>query len=491
MKLSEKIKLFDFKGRDFPLIAGTVKFKLHNVHNGKDEVYEEHNMVTNALADMFTNNYGGLINYQVFENLYNTWLGGVLLFQNQLDVSEGSESNYAIPDCATNPVMAHAGQIPIGQAPYDQSDDLTRGNPDSTGTVCSVNSTKLRWEWGTSAGNGNIASLGLTHSDVGSYGCASKPDHSYSQCLSLLNPFVALGNMTRGGTNADNLNTAFAINGNTVYKFYLSDTSTVHIHKAPINNTKYKLQGGALLPITDYTQTVSATLPNAYRTTASCYFHFDFANNKLILFGVPSANQSNLYRDDIDLTNGTVTHQTITVTGVPLWDFRTSTRSGYGWGQDMLVPTKAIILNNYLYVFGIEYVLSGYHPMKMYKINLSNTTDVVEIDTTLLTVDNRLDGEDCSATACLVTPIGNKVVHQCYIIDSDVYYPLSLSKPSRSNLYSYAIPDSHSSPVFSTSNSLNVIYASKLYLATKWNLPQSVTKTSSQVMTVEYTLQEV
>ena len=54
MKLSEKIKELDFKGRDFPIIAGTVKFKLHNVHNGKDEVVEEHNMATNALKDIFT-----------------------------------------------------------------------------------------------------------------------------------------------------------------------------------------------------------------------------------------------------------------------------------------------------------------------------------------------------------------------------------------------------------------------------------------------------
>ena len=480
MKLSEKIKELDFKGRDFPIIAGTVKFKLHNVHNGKDEVVEEHNMVTNALADIFTNNYGGLINYQNFASLYNTWLGGVLLFQNQLNLT--SADDYFIPDSTTNPIKAHAGQTPF----TDQADDLTRGNPDSTGTVLAIDSTKLRWEWGTSAGNGTIASLGLTHSDVGSYGCGID-----SVAQKSLNPFVGLSPITRGGSYADNANTAMAVNGNMAYNFCLTDTSTVHIYKTPINNTKFKLQGDALLPISTYTTMVSATLPNAYRTTSACYYHFDFANNKLMLFGVPSANQPTLYRDDINLNDGTVTHQTITVTGVGLWDFRTSTRSGYGWGQDMLAPTKATILNNYLYVYGVEYVLAGYHPMKIYKINLSDTTDVVEVDTTLLTIDRRLDGEDTSATACLVTPIGNKIIHQSYIIDSDVYYPLSLSKPSRWNMYSYSIPNSISAPAFSTSDSINTVYACKLYLATKFNLPSAVTKTSAQSMTVEYQLSEV
>lgn len=480
MKLSEKIKELDFKGRDFPIIAGTVKFKLHNVHNGKDEVVEEHNMATNALKDVFTNNYGGLINYQNFADLYNTWLGGVLLFQNQLDLT--SVDDYFIPDSTTNPIKAHAGQTPL----TDQADDLTRGNPDSTGTVLAVDSTKLRWEWGTSAGNGTIASLGLTHTDPGSYGVGID-----SVAQKSLNPFVGLSSISRNSGYVDNANNVMAVNGNMAYGFYLVNTTTVHIYKTPINVTKFKLQGGALLPITAYTQMVSATLPNAYRTNAACYFHFDFANNKLMLFGVPGGNQSNLYRDDINLTDGTVTHQTITVTGVGLWDFRASTRTGYGWGSDMVVPTKAIILGGYLYVYGVEYVLSGYHPMKIYKINLSDTTDVVEIDTTLLTVDRRLDGEDSSATACLVVPVGNKIVHQCYIIDSDVYYPLSLSKPSRWNLYSYSIPGSVSAPGFSTSDSINTVYACKLYLATKFNLPSAVTKTSAQSMTVEYTLTEV
>ena len=481
MNLSEQIKALDYKGRDFPLIAGTVKFKLHNVHNGKDEVIEEHNMVTNALADIFTNNYGGLINYQNFADLYNTWLGGVLLFQNQLDLT--SADDYGIPDNTTNPIKAHAGQTPLS----DQADDLTRGNPDSTGTVLASGSTKLRWEWGTSAGNGTIASLGLTHTDTGSYGTGIASTAQMS-----LSPFVAIGNMTRGGSYSDNINSAMAVNDNIAYKFYLPSTTSVKIYKAPINVTKFKLQGSALLPISAYASApVTATLPNAYWHTCACYYHFDFANNKLMLFGVPSNNQTKLYQDTIDLDSGAVTHKEITVTGAMLWGFHTSTRSGYGVGDSMLVPTKAIIFNNYIYVYGNTSVLSGYHPMKMYKINLTDNTDQEEIDTSLLTTDLRLDGENTSATANLVTPFGGIIVHNCYLINDDVMYPLTISRPTRTNLYSYGIYNSVSAPAFSTDASINVIYACKLYLATKFNLSSAVTKTSAQSMTVEYSLQEV
>lgn len=479
MKLSEKIKELDFKGRDFPIIAGTVKFKLHNVHNGKDEVVEEHNMATNALKDIFTNNYGGLINYQNFASLYNTWLGGVLLFQNQLDLT--SADDYFIPDNVSNPIKAHAGQTPL----TDQADDLTRGNLDSSRTVTTANSTKLVWEWGTSAGNGTISSLGLTHSDVGSYGCGID-----SVAQKSLSPFVGLSGISRGGGYADNANTAMAVNNNMSYSFYMTDTTTVHIYKTPINVTKFKLQGNALLPISAYTQMVSATLPNAYRTNASCYFHFDFTNNKLVLFGVPSAKGTTLYRDDIDLNDGTVTHTTIT-SQAPLWGFHTSTSSGYGFGSDMLVPTRAIIHNNYIYVYGSEHIASvnGEHLTKMYKINLADTADQVEIDTSL--VDFWFDGDGTSATGSLVATIGDLIVQQNYIVNADVLYPLTISRPSRYNLYDYAIQNANSSPAFSTSDTINTVYACKLYLATKFNLPSAVTKTSAQSMTVEYTLTEV
>ena len=478
MNVTDRLKSLDFKGRDFPILKGDVKMTLKNVHNGKTEVFEKHNLVTNALSDIFGNNYGGLVNYNSFADLYKTYLGGVLVFASALD---SDPTNYGIPARTSNAVTAHAGQTPL----TSQDDDKTRGNPDDSATVLTSGSTKLVWEWGTSAGNGTISSLGLTHSDVGSYGAGVD-----SVAQKSLSPFVGLSGISRGGGYADNANTAMTVNNNMAYSFYMTDTTTVHIYKTPINVTNFKLQGDALLPISAYTQMVSATLPNAYRTNASCYFHFDFANNKLMLFGVPGNHQTTLYKDVIDLNDGTVTHTDIT-SQAPLWGFHTSTDTGYGYGSNMLVPTRAIIHNNYIYVYGSEYIASvnGQHATKMYKINLADTADQVEIDTSL--VNFWFDGSGTSATGSLVATIGDLIVQQNYIVNADVMYPLTISRPRRNNLYDYAIHNAISSPAFSTSDTINTVYACKLYLATKFNLPSAVTKTSAQSMTVEYTLTEV
>ena len=483
MKLSEKIKELDFKGRDFPIIAGTVKFKLHNVHNGKDEVVEEHNMATNALKDIFTNNYGGLINYQNFASLYNTWLGGVLLFGNQLDLT--SADDYGIPAYTSNPVKAHAGQVTI----TDQADDLTRGNPDSTGTVLAVDSTKLRWEWGTSAGNGTIASLGLTHSDVGSYGAGVN-----SVAQRLLAPFADIGVISRSYAYGNNANAVLGINNNLAYNFYLVDNTTVRIYKTPINNTKFKLQGGSLLPITDYTTAITATLPNSYNRQQdhgyynNCYYWFDFANNKLVLFAVPTEGGNTLYRDNIDLNDGTVTHQDITITGAQLWKLRMNEGSWYGLG---IPPTPAMIFDNHLFLYGYDSNGSYYAPNLMYKLNLSDTTDVTQVDTS--TYSSFCPPANARANERF-TVLGGLIVHDSFLVNGDKTFALAQTNIGDATdvpLYNYIFHDKISSPIFRLSVSSNMVSVCKLYLATKFNLPSAVTKTSAQSMTVEYTLTEV
>lgn len=477
MKLSEKIKELDFKGRDFPIIAGTVKFKLHNVHNGKDEVVEEHNMATNALKDIFTNNCGGLINYQNFADLYNTWLGGVLLFQNQLDLT--SADDYGIPAYTSNPVKAHAGQTILS----DQSDDLTRGNPDNTGTVLAVDSTKLCWEWGTSAGNGTIASLGLTHSDVGSYGCGV-----VSTAQQSLNPFASVGSVSRQYAYDDNGNCPLAIDGNLAYSVYMSGGNTVNIYITPINNTKFKLQGGALLPTVAYSTKITVTLTAQYATSRQGYYYwFDFDNNKLVLFGVSRDNGSVLYRDDINLQTKEVTHSSITVTGANLWAFDVNSNKVYDTR-----PTKAMVYNNHLYVYG--YTSTYTNPNKLYIINLAETTDISEVDMTDFPNYQyawRVDSFDAfQRTNEQFTTLGGIIVHRSFLINGDKLFVVSDGAVQASSSDTLAL-GGISSPDISPTYTKNVISVCKLYLATKFNLPNAVTKTSAQSMRVEYSLQEV
>lgn len=464
----------------FPRFKGKVTVKLHNVHNGKNEVYESHNAPTNALADMFGRNYGGLLNYQNFADLYRTFLGGVLVFGNPLDPT--NPSDYGIPASASNPCRAHAGQATI----TDQADDLTRGNPDSSQTVLTGRTTKLVWEWGTSAGNGVISSLGLTHTDVGSYGAGV-----ISNAQKLLNPFAEVACISKSYAYGDNANAVLAVNGNLAYNFYLVDNTTVHIYKTPINNTKFKLQGGSLDPLTAYTQMITATLPSSYaiRSAGSTYYHFDFANDNLILFGVPTEGGTTLYKDVISLSDGTVTHSDITVTGALLWKF-TGQDNVTGYGNVALsIPTKAMIFNNHLFVYGNRGT-GGYdgHPTKIFKINLANTADITEVDTTDA---EPFDGRSGSMTNERFTNMGGIIVHNSFLINGDKVFPVAKQNVSIAAGHHLGNPDSISAPSFGIGTNLNMISACKLYLATKYNLPSAVTKTSAQSMTVTYELTEV
>lgn len=480
MNVTDRLKSLDFKGRDFPILKGDVKMTLKNVHNGKTEVFEKHNLVTNALSDIFGNNYGGLVNYNSFADLYKTYLGGVLVFASALD---SDPTKYGIPAYTTNPVTAHAGQTHL----TSQNDDTTRGNPDDSATVLTSGSTKMVWEWGTNAGNGQIASLGLTHSDTGSFGCGVN-----SVAQKSLNPFVEVGCISKSYAYGDDGASVLAIDGNVAYTFYLVNSTTVDVFKTPINNSKFKLQGGSLAPLTDYSSKITVTIQD-YNISAKggCYYHFDFTNQKLILFGVPTQGGERLLVDVIDLSNWsnqTSTQTYVDVSGAKLWKFTGQDNpTGYN-NVPLSVPTKAIIYNGYIFVYGNEGTGEyNKHPTKMFKVNLSNYADQNEIDTTLA---EQFDGQSGSRTNERFTSLGGIIVHNSFLINGDKVFPVAKQNVAINSGHIFG-NDGISAPCFGIGGSLNSVAVTKLYLGTKWTLDSAVTKNASQSMTVEYTLTEV
>lgn len=470
--ISDKFKTLDSKGRDFPLLKGDVKITLKNVHNGKTEVIEGHNAPTNALNAIFDGNYGGLLNYNNFANLYETWLGGVLVFASALDSSE--PSNYGVPSSNTNAITAHAGRTPF----TDQSDDITRGNPDSTGTVLTSSSTKLVWEWGTSAGNGTIAALGLTHSDTGSYGCGVN-----SVAQKSLDTFANVGAISKSYSLGDNANAPLAINGNLAYGFYMVSASVIDIFITPINNSKFKLQGGSLEPLAAYTTKITATVPTvSFTRQGQLYYHFDFTAGTLTIWRVPTEGGTTLLQDVISLSDGSVTSTSITVTGATLWAFRI-----YGGFFD--TPIKAIVNNGFLYVYG--YTDNSTRPNKMYKIEISTPANISEVDTSAFnefyypsSTWNGIQNER-------ITTLGGLIIHDNFIINNDKTFGTNPKYLTYNNNIAFADYGSIISPCFGINVDYNIISVCKLYLATKYNLQAPVTKTSAQSLTVEYTLTEV
>ena len=485
MNVNDRLKSLDFKGRDFPILKGDVKMTLKNVHNGKTEVFEKHNLVTDALSHIFQDNFGGLINYNSFADLYKTYLGGVLVFASALDDTD--PTTYGIPAYTSNPVTAHAGQTPL----TSQGDDTTRGNPDDASYSLTSNSVKLVWEWGTSAGNGTISSLGLTHSDVGSFGCGSRSDGASPTCLQSLNPFVDIGLMSRNYTYGDNADAVLAVYDNTAYNFYLADSTTVKIYKTPINCTKFKLQGGSMLPLTDYTASVvTATVQACTRVSAGdCYYDFDFANDTLTLFRVQTEGGERLLIDEINLTSGTVSSSYVDISGAKLWKFHM--KGGIGVDNVYFsVPTQAIINNGNLFVYA--YTSEARTANKMFRVNLANPANQQEVDTSLFSDFVNITGSTgYSRVGERFASLGGVIAHDSFLVNGDKAFGVAPKTTSYATGANYTEKGRISSPVFGLNTSMNMVSVSKLYLATKWNLGGAVTKNASQSMTVEYTLTEV
>lgn len=472
MNVSSRLKPPLMAGRDFPEIQGKVRLVLHNCKNHTDDfVYESHNTATNALADIFAANYGGLVNYNNFADLYKTWLGGVLVFKNALDPT--AVNDYGIPDRITNPITAHAGQTPL----TSQADDTTRGNPDDAGTVITANTTKLVWEWGTSAGNGQISAVGLTHTDVGSYGAGVNSTAQRS-----LSPFAEVGCISRSYHYGDNANAPMEINGNDAYTFYMVDATTVDIYKAPINSTKFNLQGGSLAPLSAYATKTVATVQSC---SGNCYYHFDFTAGTLTLWRVPTGGGTTLLQDVIKLSDGTVTSTSITVTGATLWKFTLY--------RDLSVPVRAMVINGFVYVYG--YTIDSKIPNKIYGIEISTPANIVEVDTSDFSQFYYSDYYSWySMQNNPVTPFGGMIVHNNFLLNGNKTFGLNQTYlPNFNTSKPYSKYGSISAPVFGmtggdNANSQNLVSICKMYLATKFLLDNPVTKSSAQSMTISYEL---
>jgi hypothetical protein len=133
--IKDTYRLNGFNSVKLPKLKGHVKLTLHNCKNGKNEVYEGDNIITNAVRDIFANNYLGAIDYSKTMPLWSNWYGGILCYENAFAVD--SQTGLPDPDDYfpqgddVNPVTAHAGAT----VPQDFADDLKRGMPNTAGQV--------------------------------------------------------------------------------------------------------------------------------------------------------------------------------------------------------------------------------------------------------------------------------------------------------------------------------------------------------------------
>lgn len=175
-------------------MKGHVKITLHNPTTGKNEVYEKHNLITNAVMDLLSSNLNAQGNFSRCLPL-KQFFSGVMCFEDPITANA---SNYWPPAEAINRMIAHAGDEAHSTA------SLLRGNPNASEMITTDTAQKFVWDWSTSAGNGQISAVCLCPNRMGNMG--TKPfDNSY-------NPIKAVNTPNKNDSvNLASLSRAYAI----------------------------------------------------------------------------------------------------------------------------------------------------------------------------------------------------------------------------------------------------------------------------------------
>lgn len=168
------------------MLRGRSVIELTNVHTGQKEVYEDTNLVTEAVMDVLNTNIMGILyNNTSFNNssgdawklpLKKNIMGGILLYQNEIE--ERPDLIYAPLD---NPLIGYASDD------ANNTEDIRRGSRNLTESKVVDGGYRFVWDFATSQANGTISAVCLSNTlagrgtqyannymvRLGSYSCAS------------------------------------------------------------------------------------------------------------------------------------------------------------------------------------------------------------------------------------------------------------------------------------------------------------------------------
>ena len=475
-----------------PRLKGHVKAILHNCRTGKNEVFESDNLVTNAVADIYANNYMGGIDFHKLAPLWSTWYGGVLCYGNAHTLD--ADNYYPDP---TNPLIAHAGDQAPGSAAI-VAEDYTRGYP--TQTIIGDDYVKQTWEWNSNQGNGNINAISLTHKDTGNVGLGNNSSAFRAfKAFEVING-AQLGNITAslsGEKNVfaeydDNHGLAFYIGADGEYRSGYSkfETNKISVQIKRVMNLKaglFDTPEASFVNVRKFTVNTSVTF---YKQPS---FYFDKENKRLWLFtnytALAAFSKTAINytvidcEDEVELSHGTFTSDTANI--APLSMDRTSSNS-YNEpnfvnivfdGTYFYFPTtnnKSWNWNNLS-----TNLYSGFR-----KINRSTPADQEQVN---------FSGDYYRQRGGLVN--GGYVVFDGAVVRGNTAYICVNALPWGDGAESALInqPEKISSYVMPMGNGgsgVRQIIASKLVNTTLFNLNDTIQKTIEKSLVIEYTLTE-
>lgn len=512
--MKDKYELKGFNTPKLPKLKGHVKVTLHNCKNGKNEVIEGDNIVSNAVRDIFANNAAGAVDYSKLMPLINKWYSGVLLYEQAFPTTEVGGVQVIDPDDyyprsdSDNHLFAHAGTLNIDS---EHDDDLTRGNPVTPAFVYTEDSVKQVWEWGPSRGNvpdgRYIRSLALTHGDVGNAGLGSAL-YAFSQFNPLeqidthSSQFITQEALAQVYARFDDDHgLMFAIGEDGAWgdghQAFETNKITVHVLKMPFSKAGlYQRQYATIA------QKSSFTVQIPFNVYANPCFYFDQVNKRLWLFTnftSGSAYSKTVIKyaviDCVNksvLTSGTITSDTENLAPMGYGDNTTY----YGRGRSVF--SGIVFDGTYFYFPTGNNTGAGDYRERLtgfQKINFNNQADQSTITLNSGEITNfnspMYGGGLLIGTEWVAN--GNKIYLCQNAIGATPWsrYSTIFAQPNKPTSYAARIDTLALGTVDPYDWGYKWILANKMLNTTMFNLPSPVQKTSSQSMTVEYTLQEV
>lgn len=417
-------------------MKGHTKIELTNVTTGDTEVYEDDNLFTDIFGELVNDNgfgYTAIASTQSFLPLSTKSLGGIALFPE----AQTASATHMYP---SQRAMAYAG------SDTDAGSNVNKGTYNVTESGAITNGYKHVWDFTTSQGNGEIASVSLVHYMCGN-SWPSNPIHTVANTGSgsegtfigsckLINQSAQLFagydpesehiQVRRIETILDSLSSVNAT--------YFSDSCPYTVEKDIVINSD-----------TDKNHVAHGMVWRVVGSNAIGYGH---SSN--------SSGDAYIYTITIDVNTLDYTESSITISDADIKSF------GYG-------RRFAVTRNGYLYC-------RRNSDNKLLKINLSNTTDITEIDDTnsYLGYDEVLDYVLLSDSRYLY-PDDSIGSGSGFSVNSGLYVPIATL-----GIKELIVANSGS-------NSYHII-TPRLFLGTINNLDSMVVKTASQTMKITYTI---
>ncbi len=466
------------------MLKGTMKIELTDVNTGQTETVLEHNMVTNALANIFKPL--GLVKdpekmYSSFAPYYKKLLGGLLLFDSNIE--ENADNLYP-------PASAKL----VGCAVYGQQNNTTgkeRGSFNQTESELNLTDRYMKYvyDFQTSQANGTISCVCLTHAN-GGYTSYGSPDAVFTSDHPLAIS-VDRGYLQYVYCSYSDKSYTGAYTGDKYSEYTTGQTELIFAIDPETDAAYYfRIDNGTSIAIIKrraYLKAVSVLenprdtkpLIDEYAITegidisGQTAYNFDAATNALYICGASSSQ--------------TKPGETLRVCKV---DFGT-------WKTTMYTITNTTDVNlntsgmRYAYIHdGFVYVKCYSSPYHIYKFELTNSANVVKLSengmTTIpglpeLAVNGRIYYDDS----------GNDL----YIADSATNEFLKTeSNRLYTGNYRYCYTPVLGDPMMyfvscGNNSTVGFVFLAN-YLATINNLSEPVTKTADKTMKVTYIIQE-